>query len=102
MRVHIHCSDCVAGLDVTAESWVGFAGLFTHDYDACGSATWIAPAGEWKLQIEDVGRDLLTITSELDSMLDFHRWVLRTNFSMSRDRFRDASANVLAFIGTLR
>ena len=99
IRVHVRCTDCVAGLDVDAESWAGFVGLFTQDYAACGPATWISPAGEWKLHVQMDEHGLFTITSELDSLLDYHTWFLRTRFSMSADRFRATSEEVLAFIG---
>ncbi|GAA4448100.1 hypothetical protein [Novipirellula rosea] len=102
LRVHVRCSDCVAGLDVDAESWGGFTRLFTHHYDECQSAAWIAPAGEWKLSVERDDHDFFTITSELDSLLDHHRWRLLTQFTMSADRFQVTSAEILAFIGTCR
>lgn len=99
LRIHIGCSDCVAQLDVNAESWAGFARLFTHDYKSCEAAAWISPAGEWKLHIEKDNRGDFVIESELDSLLDYHRWVLHTSFRMSEERFRKTATEVLSFIG---
>ena len=99
LRVHVRCTDCVAALDIDAESWCGFVDLFTHDYNICGSRAWLAPAGEWKLHLERDEQGVFVITSELDSLLDYHRWALRTRFKMSEDRFRETAAGVLAFIG---
>ena len=99
-RVHVRCTDCVAALDVEAENWAGFVRLFTHDYGSCGSAAWISPAGEWKLHIEREDDGNFTITSELDSQLDYHRWVLQTRFKMSPKCFAATCSGVFEFLAT--
>ena len=66
MRIHVRCSDCVAGIDVDADSWGGFARLFNHDFNDFESAAWIAPAGEWKLQVENGDDSVYSITSEIE------------------------------------
>jgi hypothetical protein len=98
-RVHVRCTDCVAALDVDADNWAGFVRLFTDDYEPCGSAAWISPAGEWKLHLERRDDGNFTFTSVLDSLLDNHRWVLQTRFRMSADRFRITRSGVLEFLG---
>ena len=102
IRVHVMRSDCVAGLDVDAESWAGFIELFEHDYVDRRSKAWLAPAGEWKLMIEKDEGDVFTFSSELDSLHDDHRWKLHSSFKMSEGRFRQAAAGVLEFIGAWR
>ncbi|PAY15317.1 hypothetical protein CKO51_32430 [Rhodopirellula sp. SM50] len=100
-RVQVRCTDCVAACDVEAESWAGLIRLFTNDYERCGSAAWISPAGEWKLQLERDNGGVFRFTSEINSLLDFHCWVLQTRFSMSADRFDAASRGVLEFLGAM-
>ncbi|WP_182866540.1 hypothetical protein [Stieleria mannarensis] len=100
MRVHVRCTDCVAGVDVDADDWSGFARLFTHHYAECGSAAWIAPGGEWMLHVERDDENTFSFTSKIDSLLDCHRWTLRTQFKMSAGRFQTTSVEVLAFLGT--
>ena len=98
-RVHIRCSDCVAGLDVEAVDWSGFMRLFSTDYESCVAADWISPAGEWQLR---VGRDDsrgITVNSRLDSLLDCHRWWLETRFTMSVEGFNELCNNLKNFIG---
>lgn len=98
LRVHVRCTDCVAALDVDADNWAGFVRLFTHDYESCGSAAWLSPAGEWKLHLEADG-GAVVVTSVLDSLLNDHRWVVQTRFKMSADRFRATSRDLLEFLG---
>jgi hypothetical protein len=100
-RVQVRCTDCVAACDVEAESWAGLIRLFTNDYERCGSAAWISPAGEWKLQLERDNGGIFRVTSEIDSLLDCHRWVLQTRFKMSADRFDATSRGVLEFLGAI-
>ena len=102
IRVHILCSDCVAGLDVDAVAWAGFVALFEHDYVDQRSGGWLSPAGEWKLMIEKDDHGVFTFLSELDSLHDFHRWKLATTFKMSQQRFRQTAAGVLEFMGAWR
>jgi hypothetical protein len=99
LRTEIHCTDCVAGLDVESECWQGLAKLFSRNDDTRGSAAWISTAGEWKLHItlDDSGSH--TICCEIDSLLDVHRWVLRTRFTMSSRRFRQTADDFLVFLG---
>jgi len=102
MRVHIRCTDCVAGIDVDADWWGGFVRLFKHNYVDCGSAAWIAPGGEWMLRVERDDQSVFSITSEIDSLLEHHRWTLRSQFRMSDDRFQATCQEVLDFIGAYR
>lgn len=99
LRIHVRCSDCVAGIDITAASWAGFVQLFKHDFKSAQSIEWTSPDGDWKLSVEKDGNGRLTLKSELDSLRDFHRWVLHTSFQMSEKRFQQTSTEVLTFIG---
>lgn len=99
IRVHVMCSDCVAGLDVDAKYWGGSIELFEQDYVSLSSRRWMAPAGEWVLMIEKGDDVFFTFSSELDSLHDIHRWRLHTTFKMSESRFQKTAAGVPKFIG---
>jgi len=99
IRVHVMCSDCVAGIDVDADNWRDFLELFEHDYGDLRSRGWLAPAGEWKLMIEKGEDGVFIFSSEIDSLHDYHRWKLHTTFKMSESRFRQTAAAVHEFVG---
>jgi len=100
IRVHVHASDCVAGVNVDAASWVGFVQLFSHDYLEQVARTWVAPNGEWQLTIEKSDDGTFLITSGIDSLHSLHRWKINLAFTMSAARFRHTAAGVIEFVGT--
>ena len=101
LRLDIHCSDCVAGLTVDADSFGQLLQLLRNPPSKMNEAkSWTAPMGEWTLEAKRIESGF-QITSTADSLLDIHRWKLVTSFELSASRLSDIAAEVEQFLGAV-
>ena len=101
IRLRVQCSDCVADLTVDAHSFAGFLDMFDNPPAIVeDSQQWVASAGEWRLTIDRIAKGF-RFTSQIDSLLDIHRWKLETSFEMNETCFNKLQIDVRQFIGAV-